>query len=204
MQPPEVIEENRKIAEATGRKLDKLGRLSGGPTGRGHMEKVTYTDPESGVVTHVERRVPPDDIRCTKNVTGKMNPWRGNRCARTKIKGAEVCPTHGGNLPNVRKAAQRKLAMAALPAAERLIHMALKKQRMSDGDRLKALLAILDRAGVEGKSTVELEVRPWQTVLRSIYGNPNGEPIEPAHNDEDDDETPEVEYSWEDGDEEQD
>lgn len=117
------------------------------------------------------RWVPPDERRCQARGVGKTNPWQGNRCTIAALKGARVCRYHGGNLPNVKKAAQTALAMAALPAAERLIHIALRKRDVSDADRLKAIIQILDRAGVEGKQTVTLELAPWQATLQSIYAN---------------------------------
>lgn len=123
------------------------------------------------------RWVPPDNRRCQARSIGKFSEWMGNRCTVLAIKGGRVCRTHGGKLTTVRKAAQAALAQAALPAAERLIHMALKKRDIADADRLRAILAILDRAGVEGRQTVELEIKPWQEVLERAYAAETGRPI---------------------------
>jgi hypothetical protein len=71
----------------------------------------------------------------------------------------------------VKKAAQAALAVAALPAAEKLIHIALTKRDVSDSDRIKALIQILDRAGVEGKQTVTVELALWQQTLQTVYAN---------------------------------
>lgn len=117
------------------------------------------------------RWVPDDRHRCKARAIGKDNKWQGNRCVQKTIPGGRVCRFHGGSLPNVKKAAQAVLARAALPAAERLVHMALKQRDVSDADRLKALIQILDRAGVEGRQTITVELKPWQEALKSVYSN---------------------------------
>lgn len=132
--------------------------------------------------TVIERRweirwVPPDDRRCKARPIGKLARWMGNRCSSRAVIGGSVCKAHGGSLPTVRKAAQAALARAALPAAEKLIHIAITKRGVSDADRIKALIQILDRAGVEGRQTIELEVKPWQKVLANVYGQATGEGI---------------------------
>lgn len=122
----------------------------------------------------VTRWVPPEERRCQARAIGKFSAFQGNRCSMRAIKGGRVCVTHGGKLANVKKAAQTALATAALPAAEKLIHIALKKRGVTDADRIKALIQILDRAGVEGKSTLQIEVAPWQQVLEKIYAGETG------------------------------
>lgn len=120
------------------------------------------------------RFVPPDERRCQARSIAKIGDWQGNRCSMTAIRGGRVCPTHGGNLENVKKAAQRALARAALPAAEKLIHIAITKKGVTDTDRLRAIIEILNRAGVEGKHTIELEIKPWQDVLQRVYASETG------------------------------
>lgn len=134
-------------------------------------ELMTYTDQETGEVSQVWRPVPRDNIRCQAKIRGKGNPYKGNRCRKTVIKGGRVCKVHGGNLASVRKAAARRLALAALPASAELIYIALHKPGVQDKDRLRALIEILDRAGVAGKTTIELEVAPWQQILQQVYGS---------------------------------
>jgi hypothetical protein len=130
------------------------------PTGRDRRrlpeeEEQTWSNPENRAETKlVWRPVPPEERRCMGTIRSNLSPWKGNRCVSFAITGGTVCQAHGGKLPNVKKAAQMRLAMAAVPAADRLIYMALRKQRMADSDRLRALAMILDRAGVEGKSVV--------------------------------------------------
>jgi hypothetical protein len=124
------------------------------------------------------RWVPPDERRCNARAVGKISEWMGNRCTMKAIKGGRVCQAHGGRLSTVRKAAQATLARAALPAAEKLVHIALNKRGVSDADRIKAIVQILDRAGVEGRQTIELEVKPWQAVLERVYSDVSGVPID--------------------------
>ena len=168
------MEENRRIAKSTGRELDRLGRIRSGPAAlNGEWELQTCTA-EDGTITHVKRRVPIEANRCIALIKGRENPWRGNRCTKVHIRGARVCKVHGGSLPNVKKAAARRLAMAADPAAAELIRIALHKRGVNDADRIKALLAILDRAGIAGKSTIEIELKPWQEILQKVYGSMDG------------------------------
>jgi hypothetical protein len=149
------------------------------PKGRSFLEEEeeqVWSNPENRAETKlVWRLVPPDDRRCTGIIRSILSPWKGNRCVAYAIAGGIVCVVHGGALPNVKKAAQMRLAMAAVPAADRLIYMALRKQRMADADRLRALAMILDRAGVEGKAVVEIEVKPWQEALQTLFERANAE-----------------------------
>lgn len=173
------IVSNAKAAEnqASGREVDALGRVRAGHAASANMEEEeqTWSDIEDRSNTKVVwRLVPPDDKRCRAIYKSANSPWVGNQCVAWAIHGGTVCINHGGKLPNVKKAAQRRLAMAALPAADRLVYMALKKPKMSDKDRLRALAMILDRAGVEGKSTLEIEVKPWQEALKALMDRVNG------------------------------
>jgi hypothetical protein len=166
--------------------------------GGSEEEEFRWINPDDHTdIKYVWRRVASDSVRCRGTI--RTYPWFGNRCPRPSIIGGTVCYHHGGKLPNVRKAAQRRLAMAALPAADRLIYMALKKRTMSDSDRLKALLAILDRAGVEGKAIVEVEVKPWQEALQALFDKEKGGTTVPAVTDsvDFDIEGETVEVDWE-------
>ena len=143
---------------------------------QGHPEWQLWTDFGEDGQTAINREwrvrwVPPEERRCIARGVGKTNNWQGNRCTQRALRGAKVCRFHGGNLPNVKKAAQAALATAALPAAEKLIHIALRKGGVSDSDRIKAIIQILDRAGVEGKQTVTVELALWQQTLQSVYAN---------------------------------
>jgi hypothetical protein len=172
---PEPVPEEDD-AEATGpggaRNYRKRANLGGSP--QSHEEQawyfVNYEDGDFETKELRWRPVPADEIRCRAIIRTRNNPWKGSQCARAAGRGMTVCASHGGSLPAVKKAAARRLALASDPAAERLIHMALYQKDIADADRLKALVQILDRAGVAGKTTIELEVKPWQAVLQRVYG----------------------------------
>lgn len=132
--------------------------------------KADLTDP--GV--EVELFVPPEEFRCRARALS--GPYQGQRCRNFSIRGGPVCFRHGGNLPNVRKAAQLKLLMAANPAIEKLIDIALHKKGVDDNDRLRAIAQILDRAGIVGKQEVAVEIKPWQEAIRKLMGSEEEKP----------------------------
>lgn len=177
---PETIARN----QALGIKLTSDGKRSATPATYSEEEEQTYTHGdycpedcaghEDGRVDKRWRPVPRDEIRCRAIIRTSTSAWRGNQCCKIRMKGAVVCRTHGGTLPSVKKAAQRRLAMAADPAAKQLIYIALKKPGVEDRDRIRAIIEILNRAGVEGKTTVELEIKPWQAVLQRVYSSMDG------------------------------
>lgn len=156
------------------RGLDAGGRLKSGPgMANGVIEVQTWHEMDAegnftGRTELRERYAPPPERRCNALINNLE--WKGNRCVRWTIKGGNVCPSHGGSLPEVKKAAQHRLAMAADRASARLIHIALSKKGVADKDRIKALTEILDRAGVQGKTTIEVEIKPWQKMLQRIQG----------------------------------
>lgn len=102
-------------------------------------------------------------------VTCKARKKNGDPCRRPPIKGSTVCRTHGGAAPQVRLAAQVRLAMAADPAAARLIDIANDKT-MPPAVRLAANKEILDRANVVGTQQVKLEVglSKWEQAKQSF------------------------------------
>lgn len=173
---PETLARNKALA-AEGFELDSLGRIKSSPQ-QGDEEELQYHHhPETGEVTEVWRRVPRDEVRCKARITSPHSEWRGNQCTKPRNKGMNVCSFHGGNLPNVKKAAARRLMLAAEPAAEKLVWIALYKGDVADKDRIRAIIEILDRAGIAGKTTVELEIKPWQQILQRVYGQlPDGSP----------------------------
>lgn len=155
----------KRVVRAT----DAAERTGGWPKWPIVLEWALYHDIEAGTVKWAGRWVPEDERRCVARCIGATNPWHGNRCASLRVRGMRVCKTHGGKLPNIIKGARTTLAIASWPAAEQLVHIALRKKGVSDGDRIKAIREILDRSGVESRATVELEVKPWQKVLQNVY-----------------------------------
>lgn len=118
--------------------------------------------------TEVEVFVPPEEFRCrARSLSGAFG---GQRCRNFSIKGGVVCHRHGGALPNVKRAAQIRLLMAANPAIEKLIAIATTKRGVADADRIRAIAQILDRAGVVGKVEVSMEIKPWQAAIEEAFG----------------------------------
>lgn len=107
-------------------------------------------------------------VRCTSTVRNGVR--EGQRCGRWSIAGAKVCLVHGGQIPNVREAAAKRVEAAKL----RLIDDAdlaidtlfeLLKPGTAAQVQLGAANSILDRAGV--KSGVELSVEVTHAVSAS-------------------------------------
>lgn len=109
----------------------------------------------------------PEEARCQAKI--RNGPYAGNRCRKPRLLGAKVCSAHGGNLPNIKKAAQMRILAAADLAVAGLVEIAVSRTRgTEDSDRIRATLALLDRAGIDGKQTVTIEVKPWQEALQAL------------------------------------
>lgn len=118
------------------------------------------------------------DTRCTAR---RKN---GEPCRNWAMLGTTVCRMHGGAAPQVRRAAQVRLAMAADPAAARLIEIANDK-RMPPAVRLAANKEILDRANVVGTQQlhVGVEVSTFDQntddlIVVQYVSDPNGEVVD--------------------------
>jgi hypothetical protein len=131
----------------------------------GHREKFICHSEDGSIEEHW-LAVPTEERRCTGIV--KTGPYRDQRCRRPALRGARVCNSHGAQLPNVKRAAQRRIQATGDLAAQALIYLAFDKPNVKDGDRLKALLALLERAGLDGKQTMTIEVKPWQQALQAV------------------------------------
>lgn len=94
----------------------------------------------------------------------------GEPCRNRPILGGNVCRMHGGGAPQVRKRAQERILAAADMAASRLIEFA-RDDRIPHAVRLSAIRDLLDRAGLNAKAVVEVEVAPWQMDLAAIIGD---------------------------------
>lgn len=104
------------------------------------------------------------EVRCTAR-----SSRTGERCKRAAMLGGNVCRSHGGNAPQVKAKAQRRLQQAADALVQRLLGMAL------DGDTpdhvaLAAIRDALDRAGLGAKQAVEVEVTkaPYEELLSDV------------------------------------
>lgn len=130
----------------------------------GHREKFTITL-QDGSTSEQWLAVPKDNKRCTANT--RKGPYRGYRCRKPRLLGAKVCHQHGANLPHIREAARSRLLAYSDDAVSEMIKIA-KSKNEDTSDRIRALNSILDRAGVDGKQTITLEVKPWQEALSGI------------------------------------
>ena len=80
-----------------------------------------------------------------------------------------MCYHHGGNAPQVKAKALRRLQQAADALVQRQLGIAL------DGDApdhvaLQAIRDALDRAGIPAKAEVSVELKPWERLMGDIAG----------------------------------
>lgn len=145
-------------------------RKDGAQFGKRAKRSLMIVQHEDGSVEEQWLAAAPDDIRCTGKI--KRGPYEGNQCRNPRLLGARVCHQHGGSLPNVKKAAQMRILAAADMAVAKLVDIAVSSTRgTEDPDRIRAILALLDRAGIDGKQTVTIEVKPWQDALQALVSN---------------------------------
>lgn len=104
----------------------------------------------------IQEPVPP--IRCVA-----IAKATGEQCKRWSLRGAKVCPKHGGRLPNVKEHAEAVVESARM----RLMGLAdeavdgledLIKSGTAPQVRLGAIKEVLDRAGLKGGPDVSVEV----------------------------------------------
>lgn len=89
--------------------------------------------------------------RCT--ATAKST---GNRCRKRPIPGGPVCSKHGGNAPQVRKAAKLRLAELVDPAVATYAR-ALADPSVPMAVKIRAADSIMDRSGHGRQTTVDIE-----------------------------------------------
>ncbi len=113
-----------------------------------------------------QREAPEHDMRCVARVAST-----GNRCRNGKAKGAEVCPSHGGNSLGTRERAEAKLVELQLKAAhayEKAMETAELRQLDRFGNvrrigpdhklRIQAADSVLDRSGMGSKRGLDVDV----------------------------------------------
>jgi hypothetical protein len=99
---------------------------------------------------------PLPSVQCTANRRD------GHRCEAWSLAGATVCLKHGGNLPNVKTAAEARKDAARLKiidmvedAAEVVEYLMLYGTQ--EQIRLKAATEVLDRAGIKGGADITVD-----------------------------------------------
>lgn len=83
----------------------------------------------------------------------------GKRCAKWAIVGGTVCPTHGGNAPQVREKARQRIAALA-PRALVVLREIMEDKGAPAAARVRAAADLLDRGGY--KAAEEIIVSPGQ------------------------------------------
>lgn len=114
-------------------------------------------------------------VRCTAKKRD------GLQCGNWSLRGATVCITHGGRLPNVRKhaeevreAARMRILGLADMAIDTLEELADAQGTAGAAVKLKAATELLDRAGIKGgiEMNVVHEVRsnPSEEIAKRLAG----------------------------------
>jgi hypothetical protein len=105
----------------------------------------------------------PKAQRCTAH-----SKSTGKQCGRTAIPGGNVCRYHGGNAPQVRKAAAARLRAMVDPALG-VLDYAMKRKSRKLKEAISAAKEVLDRAEFEGEGG---PLATQQTVVvRFVEGN---------------------------------
>lgn len=80
----------------------------------------------------------------------------GDPCSAWAIKGSNVCRTHGGSAPQVKRKAAERIAAAADDAAGELVALVMSAE--SESVKLAAIRDLLDRAGYGAKQEIKQDV----------------------------------------------
>lgn len=132
-------------------------------------------------------------VRCTGTV--RNGDRTGERCGRWSIMGHDKCLVHGGHLPNVQKAAQKKVEaarMRLIDDADKAVDTLFELIMVGTADnvRLGASKEILDRAGIRGGVEMKVEVEHTVAPSESIRDRLNDmakrlapKPVEPEPED---------------------
>lgn len=131
-------------------------------------------------------RVPSKEVRKC-NGTAYIRDERGgyvidaewNRLTRQCIgrpaRGADVCYSHGAQVPAVKAAAVRRLAEASEIVAMRLIGMTAANDEIGTPidhkDRISASNSVLDRVGIKAGMDVQITAPGFQRVLERMFAD---------------------------------
>ncbi len=87
--------------------------------------------------------------------TAHLRNGSGTRCKKQAMKGQTVCGSHGGQAPQNKAAAARRLLESIDPAAAELVRIALKGK--TERDRLTAIKELFERAGFGEAKRIQAE-----------------------------------------------
>lgn len=99
------------------------------------------------------------DRRCTATVRST-----GLQCKRAAIKGGNVCTSHGGAAPQVRKKARERLLDLLDPAIGQLAKL-LNREDVDDAVRLRAVTALLDRVGYGPNAKITVDDKRFENLM---------------------------------------
>lgn len=102
------------------------------------------------------------------------------RCARAATPGTTVCKNHGSAAPQVRAAAQLRLASLVDPAIATFANV-MKDKSASESDKLRAAENVMDRAGFPRRAEVDDGTARALLVARLLAmreGSIEGEAVE--------------------------
>lgn len=96
-------------------------------------------------------------------------------CLALPGKGTVVCHAHGSHIPAVKAKAEQVLATAAEVVAIRLVGLTGTVDELNEAIdhkiRLAAANSVLDRVGIKGGTTVEVELPGFKKVLSDMFGD---------------------------------
>jgi len=102
-------------------------------------------------------------------------------CSAWRMRGSNVCGSHGGLTDGGKAIAQRRLTEAADMTAGHLIKLIEDAAGLIPDDiRLRAINSLLDRAGIKGGVEVTIEAPEWQQMLRTMWEEDGTKPASPA------------------------
>jgi len=120
-------------------------------------DEIPYTVPAPRLVSG-SRRMDTTERRCIAHSTTNDKA----QCKNFAIRGMQVCRMHGGNTPNAKFAAKARLLAMVEPAFGVLFDI-MQDPNAENADRIKASVAVLDRAGFGAKQQM--------TVKHKLQGN---------------------------------